>query len=238
MSAPAFARFGLVRLLALTLLLIPSAFATSAFAAPDTRAPHEVVEQTTTRLLEVIDAGRSYYESEPERFYREVQAVLDPVVDFDGFARGVMGKYASAQRYQALPTQAEKDAFRAQIDRFSATFKSALMQTYAGSLLKFGGGRIETLQPRSADLQRGSVGVVQHIYGKPDQPPFVVQYTMRKDKAGSWKVRNVMIEGINLGQTYRNQFAAAAESSRGDIDQVIDNWKVQPSVEKRGGGQR
>ena len=232
MSAPA--RFSLIRVVLAGLLTLAVSLAA---AATDPRAPHEVVEQTTTRLLSVIDAGRGYYESDPERFSREVQTVLDPVVDFDAFARGVMGKYASAQRYQALASQAEKDAFRAEIERFTTTFKSALVQTYAGSLLKFGGGRIETLQPRSADLQRGSVGVVQHIYGKPDQPPFVVQYTMRKDREGSWKVRNVVVEGINLGQTYRNQFAAAAESSKGDISQVIDNWKVQPSVEKRGGQQ-
>lgn len=231
MAFVAFPRFG-AALLALVLAL-PSLAA----AAVDVRPPQQVVEQATTQLLAAIDAGRGYYQSEPERFQREVQAVLDPVVDFDAFARGVMGRYASAQRYQALPTQAEKDAFRAQVERFSATFKSALVQTYAGSLLKFGGGRIETLPPRGADLQRASVGVVQHIYGKPDQPPFVVQYTMRKNREGSWKVRNVMIEGINLGQTYRNQFAAAAEASKGNIDQVIDNWKVQPSVEK-GGGQR
>ena len=216
------------------LLVLVLALPSLAAAAVDARPPHQVVEQATTELLAVIDAGRGYYQSEPERFHRDVQAVLDPVVDFDAFARGVMGRYASAQRYQALPTQAEKDAFRAQVERFSATFKSALVQTYAGSLLKFGGGRIETLPPRSADLQRGSVGVVQHIYGKPDQPPFVVQYTMRKNREGAWKVRNVMIEGINLGQTYRNQFAAAAEASKGDINQVIDNWQVQPSVEKRG----
>lgn len=226
---------GALAVLLSTLLL---AAALPAAAAVDTRPPHEVVEQTTTRLLAVIDAGRGYYDSDRQRFHKEVQAVLDPVVDFDAFARGVMGRYASAQRYQALPTQAEKDAFRAQIDRFRDTFKSALVQTYAGSLLKFGGGRIETLEPRNADNERGSVGVVQHIYGQPGQPPFVVQYTLRKNKDGSWKVRNVMIEGINLGQTYRNQFAAAAEASKGNIDQVIDNWKVQPSVEKRQEGQR
>jgi phospholipid transport system substrate-binding protein len=155
--------------------------------------------------------------------------VMSGVVDFDSFARGVMGSYAGAQRFQALKTEQEKAQFRDQIKRFTTTFKHGLIETYAKGLLKFDGQRIETLPPRNK--QSGdSVSVVQNIYGGADKP-YVVQYSLRKDRDGSWKVRNVVIEGINLGQTYRNQFAAAAEQYRGDIDKVIANWKVEPTTE-------
>jgi phospholipid transport system substrate-binding protein len=53
---------------------------------------------------------------------------------------------------------------------------------------------------------------------------------MRRNRAGEWKLNNVVIEGINLGQTYRSQFASAADQNRGDLDKVIANWKVEPQV--------
>jgi phospholipid transport system substrate-binding protein len=54
---------------------------------------------------------------------------------------------------------------------------------------------------------------------------------MRKNAAGEWKVSNVIIEGINLGQTYRSQFASAADQNRGDVDKVIAGWKVEPQTD-------
>jgi len=208
------------------LMTLCCALASLAVAAEPTD-PQQVVQQTTERVIAIINEGKSYYDKDPERFNAKVEEVMDQVVDFDGFARGVMGPYASAQRYQALKTEEEKAAFRDQIKRFTETFKRGLIETYAKGLLKFSGQRIETLAPRAGSGD--SVGVVQNIYGNADKP-YVVQYTMRKDRDGSWRVRNVIIEGINLGQTYRNQFASAAEQNRGDIDKVIATWHVEPDT--------
>jgi phospholipid transport system substrate-binding protein len=198
-------------------------------AAVDTQNnPYKMVEQTTQRVLDLIKGAKGYYDKEPDRFHQQVDVVMSEVVDFDGFARGVMGPYANLQR---LTTDAEKAQRREQIVRFSTSFRRGLIETYAKGLLKFNGQRIETLPPRRGDdLSGKSISVVQNIYGKGDQP-YVVQYSMRKDVAGAWKVFNVIIEGINLGQTYRSQFASAADQSRGDIDKVIASWKVEPQAD-------
>jgi len=52
---------------------------------------------------------------------------------------------------------------------------------------------------------------------------------MRRDKKGQWKLRNVTIEAINLGKVYQSQFYSAVKQYNGDIDQVIDNWTVDPT---------
>ena len=40
-----------------------------------------------------------------------------------------------------------------------------------------------------------------------------------------WRVRNVIVDGVNFGRTYRNQFASAMESrGLGALDTVIDAW--------------
>lgn len=197
---------------------------------PAPNDPYQIVQQTTERVLAIVKDAKGYADKDPDRFNNQVATVLDEVVDFDSFARGVMGTYASAQRYNALTTDAEKAAFKERIQRFSTTFKHGLVQTYAKGLLKFNGEKIETLPPQKGDdASAGSVAVVQNIYGSADKP-YVVQYSMRRNKDGIWKLQNVIIEGINLGQTYRSQFASAADQYHGDLEKVIANWTVEPQV--------
>jgi phospholipid transport system substrate-binding protein len=139
-----------------------------------------------------------------------------------------MGTYAGEQRYRALKTDAERAEFRARIAQFTEVFRKGLIETYAKGLLKFNGQRIETVAGRST-ISGVNATVVQNIYGDANQP-YVIQYTLRKDGSGAWKLRNVIIEGVNLGLTYRNQFASSAQQYGGDLDKVIANWRVEADV--------
>ena len=47
---------------------------------------------------------------------------------------------------------------------------------------------------------------------------------MGLNKKAEWRVINVIINGINLGKTFRSQFVQAAQKNQGDLDQVIANW--------------
>ena len=190
---------------------------------------HQVVEQTTQRVMGIIREAQGYYDQDPERFYRAIESVLADVVDFDSFARGVMGPYASKQMYMTLKTDAERRQFKQRMKRFSETFKDGLVRTYAKGLLAFSGNRVEVLPATEPEQAGESVTVVQHIYGEAEKP-YVVHYKLRQDRDGVWKLRNVTIEAINLGKVYQSQFASAAKQYNGDIDQVIDNWTVDPTA--------
>jgi phospholipid transport system substrate-binding protein len=54
--------------------------------------------------------------------------------------------------------------------------------------------------------------------------PYVVMYQMGREKSGEWKLNNVIIESVNLGEVYRDQFLASAREQDGDLDKVIANW--------------
>lgn len=185
------------------------------------------VQETTEQIMKVIEDASGYYDGDPARFYQEIQAVLDEIVDFDSFARAVMGPYGSKKMYVSLQSKAEREAFKARIIRFSGVFKESLVQTYAKGLLAFGGTRIEVDPVSEEDKGKSSVTVAQRIYGDAEQP-YTVLYKMRANKAGDWKLRNVTIEAINLGKVYQGQFAAAVKQHNGNIDSVIDQWSVKP----------
>lgn len=196
--------------------------------ADETKGPAEVVRVSTESVLAAIEDARDYIDDEPQRFYQEVESLMENVVDFRYFARGVMGKYGSKKYYNSLDEDGKAE-FRDRVDRFTETFKSKLIETYAKGLLAFNGNRIEVLPVEN--LQPGRpVNVRQHIYGDNPQP-YVIYYRMAQGKDGQWRLQNVSIQGMNMGKLYMRQFASAVSRNNGDVDKVIDNWSVSEPVE-------
>ena len=45
-----------------------------------------------------------------------------------------------------------------------------------------------------------------------------------QDKNGNWLIINIIVNGVNLGLTFRNQFQALAKEHNENIDEVIKHW--------------
>ena len=209
------------------LLLVSGAWAQQSTDAP---GAYTVVQNTTVAVMDVVVAADEYVDADPERYYQAVHEVLDPVIDYRGFARSVMGDYAKSDRYRSLD-EAGRAQLREQLDRFTEVMRLSLVRTYSKGLLAFGGSRIEVVQPVSDVSGESRLSVRQLIYSE-NPEPYVMLYQMGLNKAGSWKLRNVIIESVNLGEIYRNQFQAAARKQNGDLDRVIDSWiTVEVEVE-------
>jgi phospholipid transport system substrate-binding protein len=181
----------------------------SATLVAEENGPHEVLERAAEDLVRVIEEGKGYYDQDPQRFYREIRDVLDPVVDFVSFARSVMGPHGQS----ATPAQRQ---------RFIDTFKDSLISTYGRALLNFNGEEIRIVRDDrpARDPERRSVRMEVHTA---DGRVFPLTYAMQQDNDGRWRVRNIIVEGINIGLTYRNQFNSAMRAQR-DLDIVIDEW--------------
>lgn len=199
--------------------------------------PHARIAAVTDRVVVVIQEGKGYFDQDPQRFYAEVEKILDPLVDFPSFTRSVMGPYGTRGYYQSLKTPAEKEAYRKDYDRFVKSFKAALITTYAKGLLAFNGQKIEIVPPTPDDkhkVARGDyVDVIQTIQG--DENKYQVVYKMRPDSKGQWLVRNVTIETINVGLLYRNQFVESMAKYKNDFGKVIDNWSVDAKAAEEKG---
>ncbi|MEP5764804.1 MAG: ABC transporter substrate-binding protein [Halieaceae bacterium] len=193
---------------------------------------YDVVQLTTDRVMAVVDEANGYASEDPERYFQELQGVLDEVVDFAGFSRSVMGEYATKKRYKSLSPEGKKE-LRAQVTRFTEVMRVGLVRTYGKGLLAFGGSRVEVQQPEAGQGDAKKAVIKQLIFS--DAPdPYVIEYQMRRSKDGSWKLRNLIVETINLGVIYRNQFQAAAKDASGDLNAVIDNWSTPDDVSKSG----
>ncbi len=169
-----------------------------------------VVEKTTAEMLALIEEAKLYVDDDPERFYVAVEELLRPVVDFPRFARSVMAAYYK----RATPEQRE---------RFAEGFKWSLVRTYARALTEFTDNDARILPSDRPPTRPDRVSVRQEIRSGGEVYPVVYSMVLTD---GRWRVRNIIINGVNMGLTYRNQFASAVKDPAygGDLDRAIDGW--------------
>lgn len=170
-----------------------------------------LVDRTTSEMLVLIDEAKGYVDQDPERFYVAVEALLNPVIDFPRFARSVMAAYYK----RATPEQRE---------RFAEGFKWSLVRTYALALTEFNDGGVTVVPSERPPQRPDRASVKQEIRSSGEVYPVV--YSMSRSAAGEWRVQNIIINGINMGLTYRNQFASAVNDPAygGNMDRIIDGW--------------
>ena len=200
----------------LKLLLWVSLFFTAgqalANADPAPHSAHAIVQSVQDQLLSTIRNGENIVENDEEAYIGKVQLILAPVVDFSYIARGVMGGYA-------------KQASSGQRERFAEVFKYGLVSTYARGMASYADREISIVPLKIEIGGRKSISVAQEIRG-PDGVNRV-SYTMKLNRKGDWKLVNVVLNGINLGITFRTQFYQAMKKSSGDMDYVIAGWSAE-----------
>tara|TARA_E500000178_G_scaffold318946_1_gene340777 strand:- start:18 stop:704 length:687 start_codon:yes stop_codon:yes gene_type:complete len=205
-----------------------SLVATTAAIGNDSAGPTPIIESTTSQIMAIVGEAPEYFDTDPDRFYNEIGAVLDETIDWRGFARGVMGEYASSSRIRSL-TKEERASLKAQLDIFTDTMKTGLIQTYAKGLLAFSGSKFEVTNGNEIEVGDRSASVTQLVYGAGGKE-YTIRYDMRKSRDGLWKIRNLNVEGLNLGQIYRSQFASAAKSANGDVAMVVAQWNISSNL--------
>jgi phospholipid transport system substrate-binding protein len=175
--------------------------------AEEPPAADALVRGTTDSIMAAVAANRDLYSTDPAPLRREIRAILGDHVAFERIARGVMGRHGA-------------DATPAEAGRFSGVFTDTLIELYAGALVALEAESIEVLP---AELQREDRARVTMEVTTTDGQSFTLFYSMALGEAG-WEVRNMVVNGINLGLTFRNQFDALMGEHGGSVEAVIDEW--------------
>lgn len=186
--------------------LVLSAQAESPQQEADT--PHEMVELVTEQLLSIVRKHNDG-ELDSEAYFAEFEQTLEPVVDFGYIARVVMGPHG-------------EDATDEQVSEFAQVFRRGLVRTYSRGIAGYVDSNITIVPPEDDVAEKRRVNVRQDV--RHEGSTHRLSYTMAKNRAGDWQLINLVLDGVNLGRSFRSQFAEAARKYGGDLDQVIENW--------------
>jgi len=169
----------------------------------------QMIEQGTQRILGTLNTRRAEFSNDQGALRAFVADELDAIFDRNYSARMVLGRHA-------------RGADEIDIALFADALTDGLLQRYGTLLLDFNAQLNIRIKSESALPRDMGVRVASEIL-RPGEAPIALDYLLRQSD-GQWKVFDVIIEGVSMVQTFRQQFDA--ELQRKSIREVADELRA------------
>ena len=167
------------------------------------------INENAVYFLTIIKTEGSKYDEKPDEFKEKLKNIWEPMVDVGLVSRLILSK-------------AYKTATEEQILLFQNRTKKLLLDTYITALLEFEDYELETSR-KIKENKNKTLEVEINFFSASDS--FKAKFTLYKNKQGELKIINIIIDGINLGLTFRNQFQDNLKNENYDLDKAIETWK-------------
>lgn len=139
-----------------------------------------------------------------------VRNLLTNHLDMDAVGRFCLGRYSR----NITPEQKKE---------YDALFEDYLTKVYAQLLSQYNG---ETLDVRDGTKAAGSETVVESQINRQNGPPIRVEWKTH-EKDGKPRVTDVIVEGVSMAFTQRQQFESVIQNNGGKIDALFAAMKKQ-----------
>jgi len=150
--------------------------------------PKETVEAGVNNLLKTL--GDSAFKAKPEdERISIIGAEIEKVFDFKELSRRTLGR-----DWKKMKPEQQKE--------FVQLFRELLQGVYADRLLAYSDQKI--IFGKETMLKKGRAEVQSYLQTS-DSKKIPLFYRLT-DKSGSWKVYDVIIEGVSMVKNYRTQF--------------------------------
>ena len=185
-------------------------FALCSFEIKAEENPYIYIDTNAQLMVETLKNNKQLFTDDRDLFEDKIKEIFEPMIDFRLIAASVMGK-----KYYFKATKDERV-------EFIEIFKDSLLDTYAETLAQWEDQVIETI---FVEYDNGkalkSIEVKQEL--NTGDSIYPILYKLRKTENG-WAIINIIINGVNLGLTFRNQFRALADEHDENVTLTIKNW--------------
>ncbi|WP_300295090.1 phospholipid-binding protein MlaC [Ferrovibrio sp.] len=189
---------GLVLAFGLTTLPAP--------AAPAAIPADQFIRQVGTETLQAL-GDRSLTSEKREALVRNL---LTTHLDLEAVGRFCLGRYSRGLN-------------DAQKQEYAKLFEDYLVKVYAQLLSQYNG---ETLDVRDNAREVGSETIVDSHINRPNGPPIRVEWKTH-EKDGKPMLTDVVVEGVSMAFTQRQQFESVIQNNGGKIDALFAAMRKQ-----------
>ena len=175
--------------------------------------PYNFIDVNAQKMVIVLKENKSLFIEDRELYEQKIKEIFEPMIDFRRVAATVMGK-----KYYLASSKEQRSEF---VD----IFKDSLLDTYAETLAQWENQTITTIFPinmQDQSYELKNIEVQQTLNTGSSKYP--ISYKLRKNKDNTWSIVNIIVNGVNLGLTFRNQFQALASKNNGDIEATLKGW--------------
>ena len=187
---------GLILILAILIVLPLQGYAAT---------PKETVEAGVNKLLKTLGDPAFKAKPEDERI-AIIGKEIETVFDFQELSRRTLGR-----EWKKMKPAQQKE--------FVKLFKELLQGVYADRLMAYSDQKI--MFDKETMLKKGRAEVQSYLQTS-DGKKIPLFYRLT-NKSGSWKVYDVIIEGVSMVKNYRTQFKQIL--SKGSPDKLIETLR-------------
>lgn len=184
------------------LVVIAAAAAQAANPASDARAFIEGLADKAIAALTV----RSISEDERQR---RARALLQ-----DNFAVPTIGQFVLGRYWRTATAEERTEYLR--------LFEDLIVYTYVDRFSRYSGERLQTTRT-STEPESGDVIVYSEIT-RPAGPPVEVGWRVRR-QGDAFRIVDVYVEGVSMGQTQRSEFSSVIRNNGGSVAALLDEMR-------------
>lgn len=178
---------------------ITAALVSVAVAADDYAAAEKTVRSIVSELLAQVESEK--YKEDEEEFFRLLAENILVSVNTDLMSRLMLGKHWTS-------------ATEEQRKRFIAGFKNMLIRSYGKSIVLLSGITIKFLPPAASANGKPRKYQVVHteVVNSEGRPPISINYSLA-NQDGTWKVFDLIIDGVSILRQFRQNFRMEIEET-------------------------
>ncbi len=133
----------------------------------------------------------------------------------DSFDMSTIGRFALGTYWnQATPAQQQE---------YQKLFKQMIVKVYSRRFSEYNGQKFEV---KSSRQENEKDSVVTSFIVPTDGPQVQVDWRVR-NKGGSYKVVDIIVEGVSMSMTQRADFASVIQRGGGKVDVLLDHLRQQ-----------
>jgi phospholipid transport system substrate-binding protein len=167
--------------------------------------PDVFVQSTVNRASQILSDDLS-----KDQKIKELKSIAAETVDIRGIGMYTLGSYR-----KVLSEDQRKE--------YDALFEQYFLKTFSSRLAEYSNPEIEVKSKEI--LNKNYTMVSSFLVATEQRPEIKIDWRIYTKNPDNLKIRDLIIEGLSLVRTQKEEFSSIIQSNDGDIDALIDSLK-------------
>ena len=167
--------------------------------------PDVFVQSTVNRAAKTLSGNFT----KKERI-EKLKEIASETVDIDGIGNYTLGSY-------------RKNLNDEQIKKYRALFKEYFLKSFSSRLAEYSNPEIDVISKKKINENYTMVSSV--LVATEQRPEVKIDWRIYTKNPENLKIRDLIIEGLSLARTQKEEFSSIIQSSDGDINALFFNLK-------------
>jgi len=163
------------------------------------------VQSTVNRASEALNNKFS-----KEEKISKLKEIASQTVDIKGIGFYTLGTY-------------RKTITNDQIEKYESLFEQYFLKSFASRLAEYSNPEIEVISKK--ELNKNYTMVSSILVSTEQRPEVTIDWRVYTKNPENLLIRDLIIEGLSLARTQKEEFSSIIQSNDGDINALFDNLK-------------